>query len=109
MGHLKVLNDTKLIKGVTHAHLGPIWYHSEPSDMTYSPNQFLGWDFFDASYSKTALVVVFRASKVNTIDNFCWFLEWFLNDTFQSYFFLTQQALNWSTFDIIRFLNQVKY
>ena len=27
--------------GVTHAHLGPVWYHSEPS-----PNQFLGWDFF---------------------------------------------------------------
>ena len=45
-----------MIKGVTHAHLGPIWYHSEPSEVTYSPNQFLGWDFFAASYSKTALV-----------------------------------------------------
>ena len=33
-------------KGVTHAHLKPIWYHSEPSDVPYSPNQFLGWDFF---------------------------------------------------------------
>ena len=36
-GFLMVLNDTKLIlnyfKGVTHAHLGPIWYHSEPSDV----------------------------------------------------------------------------
>ena len=21
-----------MIKGITHAHLGPIWYHSEPSD-----------------------------------------------------------------------------
>ena len=31
---------------VTHAHLGPIWYHSEPSDLPYSPNHFLGWDFF---------------------------------------------------------------
>ena len=30
----------------TRAHLGPIWYHSEPSDVPYSPNQFLGWDFF---------------------------------------------------------------
>ena len=40
---------------VTHAHLGPIWYHSEPSDVPYSPNQFLGWDFFAVSYSKTAL------------------------------------------------------
>ena len=35
-----------MIKRVTHAHLGPIWYHSEPSDVPYSPNQFLGWDFF---------------------------------------------------------------
>ena len=35
-----------MIKGVTHAHLGPIWYHSELSDVPYFPNQFLGWDFF---------------------------------------------------------------
>ena len=35
-----------MIKGVSHAHLGPIWYHLEPSDIPYSPNQFLGWDFF---------------------------------------------------------------
>ena len=35
-----------MIKGVTLANLGPIWYHSEPSDVPYSPNQFLGWDFF---------------------------------------------------------------
>jgi hypothetical protein len=34
------------VKGVTHAHLGPICYHSEPSDVPYSPNQFLGWDFY---------------------------------------------------------------
>ena len=27
-------------------HLGPTWYHLEPSDVPYSPNQFLGWDFF---------------------------------------------------------------
>ena len=28
-------------------HLESIWYHhSEPSDVPYSPNQFLGWDFF---------------------------------------------------------------
>ena len=31
---------------MTHEHLGPIWYHSEPSDVPYSPNQFLGLDFF---------------------------------------------------------------
>ena len=42
-------------------HLLSIWYHSEPSDITYSQNQFLGWDFFfDASYSKTALIKIFK-------------------------------------------------
>jgi hypothetical protein len=30
-----------MIKGVTHAHLGPIWYPSEPSADPYSSNQFL--------------------------------------------------------------------
>ena len=35
-----------MIKGVTH--------HSETSDN--SPNQFLGWDIFAASYSKMALI-----------------------------------------------------
>ena len=44
-----------MIEGVSYTHLGPIWYHSEPSDIPYSPNQFLGWDFLDVSYSKTAL------------------------------------------------------
>ena len=53
-----------MIKGVSHAHLGPICYHSEPqysepSDVPYSPNQFLGWDFFAVSYNKLALVVGF--------------------------------------------------
>ena len=32
--------------GVTHAHLGPIWYHSKLSDVPYSPNQFLALDLF---------------------------------------------------------------
>ena len=35
-----------MINRVIHACLGPIWYHSEPSEIPYSPNQFLGWDFF---------------------------------------------------------------
>jgi hypothetical protein len=34
-----------------------IWYHSESFYVPYSPNQFLGWDFFAASYSKAALEV----------------------------------------------------
>ena len=47
-----------MVKGVTHAHLGPIWYHSEPSDVPYSPNQILGLDFFSVCYSKRALVKI---------------------------------------------------
>ena len=35
-------------------HLGSMWYPSEPLNVPYS--QFLGWDFFAASYSKTDLV-----------------------------------------------------
>ena len=35
-----------MIKGVTYDHLGPIWYLSEPSDVPYSPNQFLVSEFF---------------------------------------------------------------
>ena len=27
-------------------HLKSIWYHSKPLEVPYSPNQFLGWDFF---------------------------------------------------------------
>ena len=41
-GPIEALNDTKLILN----NLGPIWYHSEPPDVPYCPNQFLGWDFF---------------------------------------------------------------
>ena len=44
-----------MINGVTRGHLGPFWYHSEPSYVPYSPNQFLGWDFFTASYDEMAL------------------------------------------------------
>ena len=44
-----------MIKGVSHAHLRSIWYHSEPSGVSYFPNQFLALDFFVVSYSKTAL------------------------------------------------------
>ena len=47
-GPLEALNqiDPKNIMKVDHAHLGPIWYLSEPSNVPYSPNQFLGWEFF---------------------------------------------------------------
>ena len=52
-----------MIKGVTHAHLGPIWYYSEASEVPYSPNQFLHWYFFAASYSKTALEQIDNKGK----------------------------------------------
>ena len=51
-----------MIKVVTHVHLETIWYYSEPSDIPYSLNQFLGWDFFgcflqqDSSNIATALM-----------------------------------------------------
>ena len=41
-------------------HLGSIWYHSEPLEVSYSTNQFLGWDFFAVSYSKLALAYVIQ-------------------------------------------------
>ena len=34
---------------------GKFFLIAEPSDVPYSPNQFLGWGFFAVSYSKTAL------------------------------------------------------
>ena len=33
--------------------LGSIWYHLETSHVPYSPNQFLGWDFFCCFLQKT--------------------------------------------------------
>ena len=45
------------LTGITHPHLGPNWYCSEPSNIPYSPNQcsFLGGTFFAICYGKTAL------------------------------------------------------
>ena len=41
---LEVLNDKKLILNAhAHAHLGPIWYHSEPSDV---PRPVIGHELF---------------------------------------------------------------
>ena len=42
-------------EGVNYDYLGTIGYLSEPLNVPYSPNQFLALDFFDVSYSKTAL------------------------------------------------------
>ena len=38
-------------------HLGSIWYQSEPLEVPYCPNQFLGLNFFAVSYSKPALAI----------------------------------------------------
>ena len=52
-------------------HLGPIFYHSEPSDVPYSPNQFLGWNFFccflqqTSSSSKTKIVALLLIGVFN--------------------------------------------
>ena len=47
-------------------NLGSIWYHSEPSDFPYSPNQFLSWDF---SFSKTAIGVTFNFDEQKFFKN----------------------------------------
>ena len=44
-----------MVKGVINAQLETIWYHSEPADVPYSPNQLLAWDFFAAFYSNATL------------------------------------------------------
>ena len=36
-----------------HKHLESFLYHSEPLEVPYSPNQFLGWDFFCRFLQKT--------------------------------------------------------
>ena len=48
-----------MIKGVSHAHLGPIWYHSEPGTSRFPlfPKAVSGHElFFAFPYSKLALV-----------------------------------------------------
>ena len=51
--------DTELILNDERRHLCSFrtnWYHSEPSDIPYSPNQFLALDFFFAvSNSQTTI------------------------------------------------------
>ena len=52
-----------MIKEVTHAHLGPIWYQTEPSDVPLFPKPVSGLGLFLAvSYSKQALAGSFLNS-----------------------------------------------
>ena len=54
-----------MIREVTHAYLGPIGYHSEPSDVPYSPNQFLGWDLFCQLLQKAAPFIWFQTHSIS--------------------------------------------
>ena len=65
-----ILNWTLMIKGVTHAQLGPIWYHSESLDVPYSPNQLLGCDFFCCFLQQEGSKAIIRG-----LFWFCFFLE----------------------------------
>ena len=51
-----------MIKGVTYAHLGPIWNFSESSDVPYFPNQYLGWDYFCCFLQQTGSSQSFLAA-----------------------------------------------
>ena len=53
-----------MIKEVTRAIFGPIWYYSDPSDQT----SFFVGGFFAASYSKTALVYQIEVQEQDQIN-----------------------------------------
>ena len=55
-----------MIKKVTHAHLGPIWYHSELSDVPYSPNQWLVMNFFCRFLQQTGSNFISLPLKLTT-------------------------------------------
>ena len=51
---------------IPNAHLGPSWYHSGPSDIHYSRNQFLALDFFCCIFcSNTVLIDLLISLKKN--------------------------------------------
>ena len=81
------------VKGVTHAHLAPIWYHSEPSNVPYYTRQCLGWDlcllFLTANGSN---MCCFYAVKTRQLQKFpqIYFLNFlhFLDVHFKSFIYL---------------------
>ena len=77
-----------MIKGVTLADLGPIWYLTEPSDVPYSPNQFLGWAFFPQFLQQTGSSYLFVKQGTSEVQSrmegaSAQFLTWIFN--FQKY------------------------
>ena len=49
--------------------LESIWYHSEPSEVPYSQNQYLDRGFFATFYSEAALVQLLHVSANITSEN----------------------------------------
>ena len=74
-----------MIKGVTHAHLGTIWYHLEPSDVPFSPNKFLVLDFF-LPFLTATLLQYQGPSKVNIIEFFMRQFDYFDQNKSTNYF-----------------------
>ena len=81
-----------MIKGITHDNLGPIWYHSEPINFPYSPNQFLGWDIFATPYSKTALAHESFSNKNQLISMFGSKVSLIISDQFKLKFYKPSPA-----------------
>ena len=79
-----------MIKGVSHAHLGSIWYHSGPSDIPYYPNQFFGWDFFLPLLTANPALVV----KIRYNFKKCWFRIVFNPLCHFNYFWAPVKSLN---------------
>ena len=73
-------------------HLGSIWYHLEPSDVPYSPNQFLGWELFCRFLQQDGsrrLSMIRSGSKIILLVQFSCFrnIILLLNDLVVIYFF----------------------
>ena len=58
-------------------HLGPIWYHSEPSDVPYSQNLPRPIIDLDFSYSKTTLVLYSGSFRIRVEANLQQYLIFF--------------------------------
>ena len=65
-----------MIKGVTCAHLGSIWHHSDPSDIPYFPNQFLVWDFFCRFLQQDSSRKFFFLAAQNKLHMIKWDCQW---------------------------------
>ena len=61
-----------MIKGVTHAHLGPTWYHSEPLDVPVFPKLGTGHELFCCFLQQTgSSTKLLCFQKTNNEDERC--------------------------------------